>query len=109
MWKESESSVFSWILLMRAGESDEHELDGSAIITLVVLVVQHELLGAESLGGLDSVTNGFGRRSSSAAHSRGRKVCNAIHSTVGEMIPNGVLEINEAAGREKGVGKPVRR
>ncbi|KAI2503665.1 hypothetical protein MHU86_10789 [Fragilaria crotonensis] len=30
------------------------------------------------------------------------KVCDAVHSTVGEMIPNGVLEINEAAGRGKG-------
>jgi len=81
----------------------EHKLDGGAIVTLVVLVVQHELFSAESLGGLDRVTRvAFDDvRHQQFVFGVG-KVRDAVHSAIGEMIPNCVLEINKTAGRGKG-------
>jgi hypothetical protein len=50
-WNELLSSVFSLILLKRG----EKELGGREIVCFVVLVVEENLLGTESLGGRNGV------------------------------------------------------
>ena len=66
--------------------------------TLVVLVVQHELFGAKSLSGLDRVTRvAFDNISHQQLVLGVGKVRDAVHSAIGDMIPNGVLEIDETA------------
>ena len=85
-------------------EQQEHKLDGGAIIALVVLVVQRELFGAESLGGLDCVAR---VALDNVGHQQlvfgVGKVSDSVHSAISEMLPNGFLEVNETAGwGEKG-------
>ena len=74
-------------------------LGGGEIIGLVVLIVEKGLLGAESLGGRDGVS---GVTLDDIRHRRFTfgigEVSDSIHPTIGEMVPDSVLKIDEAAG-----------
>ena len=74
------------------------------VVVLFILVVQHVLFGTESLGGLNRVARvAFDNVGCQQFVFRVRRVGNAVHSTIGEVIPNGISEINETAGwGEKG-------
>ncbi len=73
------------------------------VVVLFILVVQHVLFGTESLGGLNRVARvAFDNVGCQQFVFRVRRVGNAVHSTIGEVIPNGISEINETAGWGEG-------
>ena len=91
----------------------EKELGGGEVIRLVVLVVTEELLRAESLCGRDGVarvTLDDVRHHGGAL--RIREVGDGVHPTIDEMVPDGVLKVDETArlgkeGRHAGTTKVV--
>ncbi len=65
----------------------------------VVLVVEENLQGTESVGGRNGVV---GVTLDDVGHCRRvlriGKVSDGIHPTIGEMVPDSVLKVNKAAG-----------
>ena len=76
-------------------------LNRGTVVVLVVLVVAKELLGAEVPGSLNRVP---GVTLDDVSHRDGifrvGQIRDGVHSTISEMVPNSVLEVDETTGRE---------
>ena len=99
MWKGLVWSVFTLILLVRAGFKDERTfLTAARSLFFFVLVVLGKLGLAKSLGGLDSVA----RMTLDDVCYQGMVLrvgqeCDGVHSTVSKMVPHSVLKVDKAA------------
>ncbi|KAI2497946.1 hypothetical protein MHU86_16552 [Fragilaria crotonensis] len=91
----------------------EKKLGGGEVVRLVVLVVTKNLLGAESLRCRDGVAR---VAPDDVRHHGGAfgigEVSDGVHPAVDEMVPNGVLEVDETTrlgkeGRHAGTTKVV--
>ena len=83
-------------------ERRKKELGCGEIVRFVVLVVEEKLLGTKSFGSRDGVA---GVTFDDIRHRHGVlriwEVGNGVHPTIGEMVPNSILKVDETAGLRK--------